>query len=62
MKGKIRKSLLCISFLAAIFINLVLIETGKFESIAGITIWIINLAYMALFTAANIKGGGNHGN
>ena len=55
MWEKIRKSVLAISFVSALVSELILIETGKFESPIGLFLVLINLAYVFLFTAANIR-------
>lgn len=53
MIEKIRKSLLCAGFIAAIIITVLLVETGKFETGPGIAMWASCIGYMALFTVAN---------
>ena len=55
MWGKIRKLILVLGFVSALLMSLILIETGRFESPAGLFLVLINLAYVFLFTAANIR-------
>lgn len=55
MWEKIRKSVLCIAVISAVITIAVLVETGKFESPAGLFLVLVNIGYLALFTVANCR-------
>ena len=49
----IRKAVLCISVISAVLTNMILVQSGRFESPAGLTICLVEIGYLALFAVAN---------